>query len=101
MQTPRQTNPFVQLLGLIAGFVFFIAAVLLGGIVLAAIIGTLLIGALVVYIRVWWMTRKMRNEQSQGRGPGRGQGQGQESYVEVEYRVVDSRPDTGEDDRGR
>ena len=59
-------------------------AVIIGGIVLAAIIGTLLIGALVVYIRVWWMTRKMRNGPSQRQGQG--QGQGQESYVEVEYR---------------
>ena len=95
MQTPRQTNPFIQLLGLIAGFVFFIAAVLLGGIVLAAIIGMLLIGALVFYIRVWWITRKIRS----GQQPGSGQGQA--SYVEAEYRVVDSRPADGTDERDR
>lgn len=77
MQSRRQANPFVQLLGLILGFVFFVAAVVLGGIVIAAIIGTLLIAVTIVYVRVWWLTRKARQQ-----SPG-------ETFVEVEYRVID------------
>ena len=75
----KPANPFVQFLGLIFGFVVFAAAVLLGGIVLAAIIGFILIAVMIVYVRVWWLTRK-----AAGRRP-------QEDYVEAEYQVIESR----------
>ena len=82
----RPPNPFVQLLGLIVGIIVFVAAVLLGGIVLAAIIGFFLIAGAIIYVRVWWLTRKA--------GLSRQRGRREDSFVEAEYRVVDpSRPD--------
>lgn len=77
----KPSNPFVQFLGLIFGFVVFLAAVLLGGIVLAAIIGFILIAVMIVYVRVWWLTRKAAGSRQQ------------ENYVEAEYQVIDSEDD--------
>lgn len=54
----------------------FILAVLLGGIVLAAIIGFFLIIGTIVYIRLWWLARKAARR-------------GKEEFVEAEYRVIE------------
>jgi len=79
---PRSSNPFVQALGLVVGIAFFIGAVVLGSLVLAALVGFLLIGGLIIYVRLWWLTRKAARRQ-------------EESFVDVEYRVID----TPDDDR--
>ena len=84
MQGSGPTNPLIQLLGLVVGIVLFIGAVLLGGIVLAALMGFLLIAGAIIYIRVWWLMRKSGMRRSQ------------DSFVEAEYRVIDpAAPDDG------
>ena len=89
----RPPNPLVQLLGLVVGIIVFVAAVLLGGIVLAAIIGFFLIAGVILYVRVWWLTRKAGlkrpGRQRGDRQRGRRQA-GEDVYVEAEYDVIDS-----------
>ncbi len=70
-------NPFVQALGLIVGIIAFIGAIVVGGLVLAALVGFLLIAGLIIYLRVWWLARKLRR------------GQRDDSIVEAEYQVID------------
>ena len=77
----RSSNPFVQLFGLVIGIILFIGAVLLGGVIIAALIGFLLVAGLILYIRIWWLTRKAVRQQQQ-------QQQGQASFVEAEYQVI-------------
>jgi len=74
----RSTNPFVQAFGLMVGIIAFVAAVFVGGIVLAALIGFLLIAGMIIYIRVWWLTRKV------------GRPRQDKSFVEAEYEVLDT-----------
>ncbi len=74
----RSSNPFVQLFGLVIGIILFIGAVLLGGVIIAALIGFLLVAGLILYIRIWWLTRKAVRQQ-----------QGQASFVEAEYQVIE------------
>ncbi len=75
----RSSNPFVQLFGLVIGIILFIGAVLLGGVIIAALIGFLLVAGLILYIRIWWLTRKAVRQQQQG----------QASFVEAEYQVIE------------
>jgi hypothetical protein len=100
-QKSRPSNPFAKLLGLIVGIVVFAAAVLLGGIMLAAIIGFFLIAGVILYVRVWWLTRKAglsrREGHREGRQKGRREGRREGSFVEAEYQVVE--PSRPEDDR--
>lgn len=78
----RPANPFVQALGLVVGIVLFIGAVLLGGLVIAALMGFLLVAGLIIYVRVWWLTRKA------------GLRQQEDSFVEAEYQVIEcTKPD--------
>ncbi|MDP7418787.1 MAG: hypothetical protein QF483_02780, partial [Gammaproteobacteria bacterium] len=79
----RSSNPFVQLFGLVIGIILFIGAVLLGGVIIAALIGFLLVAGLILYIRIWWLTRKAVRQQQQQ------QQQGQASFVEAEYQVIE------------
>jgi hypothetical protein len=72
-----QGNLFYQAIGLVLGLIALMGAVIIGGFLLAGLIGIALIAWLVIYIRLWWLTRKM--------GP-RGAA---ERYVEAEYKVVD------------
>ncbi len=81
----RPTNPFVQALGLIVGIIAFIAAVFLGGIVLVALIGFMLVAGIILYIRIWWLTRKAGLQRRD------------DSFVEAEYEVLDTK--TADDDR--
>ena len=83
MQVSQPANPFVRILGLVGGIILFIVAALIGGIVLAALIGLSLIAGLIIYFRLWWLTRKAGLQRRD------------ESYVEAEYRVIDpSAPDS-------
>ena len=81
----RPTNPFVQALGFVVGIVLFIGAVLLGGLVIAALMGFLLVAGLIIYVRVWWLTRKA------------GLRRREDSFVEAEYQVIE--PSTRDDER--
>jgi hypothetical protein len=82
----QPTNPFVQMLGLVVGIVLFIGAVLLGGIMLAALMGFLLVAGVIIYVRVWWLTRKAVGRQRR-----------EDSFIEAEYQVI--KPSTRDDER--
>ena len=79
-------NILLQGLGLVLGLLALMGAVIVGGFLLAGLIGVGLIAWLVIYIRIWWMTRKLGT-------PG-----GQKDIVEAEYTVITS---TESDDRDR
>ena len=84
-QPPRSV--LMQIVGFVVGFVALIVAVILGGFLLAALLGFALIAAVVIYARVWWTMRKTQNV------PGRGDG---DQIIETEYRVIET---TETDDR--
>jgi len=77
------------MLGLIVGIILFIAAVFIGGIVIAALLGFMLLAGLVIYIRIWWLTRKA----------GLRQRRKDESFVEAEYQVIDTTTEEASIDR--
>ncbi len=83
MQGQRSTNPIVQAFGLIIGIILFIAAVFIGGIVIAALLGFMLLAGLVIYMRIWWLTRKA----------GLRQRREDKSFVEAEYEVIETTAD--------
>jgi len=85
MQGSGPTNPIVRILGLLVGFFLFLVAAVIGGVVLAVLIGLSLIGGLIVYARLWWLARKT------------GLHRREESFVEAEYQVLD--PSETDDDR--
>ena len=91
MRNPRSTNPFVQALGLIVGIIVFIAAVFVGGIVIAALIGFMLIAGLIIYVRVWWLTRKVSLRQRQE----------DDSFIAAEYQVIDTPEEQTKIDKNR
>ena len=68
---------------------FFVSAGVLC-LLLAALVGFILLAAIVIYVRVWWLRRKF-SAAARETGAGRA---GTENVVEGEYRVVDI---TGED----
>ena len=73
---PRPRNIFAQLLGLVAGVAVLILSVVLGAFLLAAFFGFVLIVAVTVYARFWWLRRQaMRQRDSE--------------FIDVEYRVLD------------
>jgi hypothetical protein len=76
----KPPNPFVQLLSLIAGVAIFAVSVLIGGILLAGLVGFVLLTMIVIYARVWWLQRKFSAAAKAREG---------EDYVEAEYRVID------------
>ena len=90
IQTP--SNPFLQVLYLLVGGLLLIGAVLMGAVILAIAFGVALVVGLIVYVRVWWLGRKLRR--SRGSKPERPDGKsGSEDVLEVEYTVVDERDD--------
>lgn len=58
-----------------------IVAVLMGAVILAFVVGFVIIAGIVLWIRVMWMTRKMRRRDPRSPSDGR--------VIEVEYTVVD------------
>ena len=72
----RPGNILLQSLGVFLGLLALMAAVIVGGFLLAALIGVGLIAWLVIYLRIWWLTRKM------------GKPDGQSDVVEAEYTVI-------------
>ena len=58
-----------------------IVAVLMGAVILAFVVGFVIIAGIVLWIRVMWITRKMRRRGSRSPSDGR--------VIEVEYTVVD------------
>jgi len=69
-------NPILKFIGFVAGLGLLAVSFVFGAFLLAALIGLGLIAGLVIYLRVWWLRRRMdRATQSE--------------YLETEYRVVD------------
>lgn len=87
------SNPFLQALYFVLGGVLLIGAVLMGAILLAVGLGVAIVLAIVIYARVWWLSRR------QGKSPGRTTGRTSE-VLEVEYTVVDER-DPGDEPGSR
>jgi O-antigen/teichoic acid export membrane protein len=79
---PRPGNLFAQVIGLIVGLGVLIVSVVLGAFLLAAFLGFVLLVAVVLYGRFWWLRRRMMRER-------------RDEFIETEYRVVDdsTRPD--------
>ena len=82
-------NPLLQLAGLVVGAVVAVGAILLGAVVLAFILGFAVIAGLILYVRLWWMRRQLRQRRPDSRGRGGGDPPGE--IVEVEYTVVEER----------
>jgi membrane protein implicated in regulation of membrane protease activity len=91
------TNPFVQVLWLIALGVVLIGAVLIGAVIVAFALGLALIASVVFYIRLWWLRRKfMRARAGQEGSADRQQRSSRDTRtdsrtIEVEYTIVDER----------
>lgn len=83
-------NPFLQVLYFIIGTVLLIGALLVGAVILSIAIGVAAIVGLIVFIRVWWLNRKIERGGQRRREPG--------DTIEVEYTVLRERDD--EDRRG-
>jgi hypothetical protein len=72
----RPGNLLFQGLGIVLGLLGLMAAVIVGGFILAALIGVGLVVWIFIYIRIWWLTRKARKTG------------GQNNIVEAEYTVI-------------
>lgn len=78
------SNPFVQVLSVLLFGVGLIVAVLMGAVILAFALGVAIVAGIFFWIRIWWLTRKIRR--GQARKPG-----ADGRVIEVEYTVVDER----------
>jgi Flp pilus assembly protein TadB len=79
------TNPLLQVVYFIVGSIVLIGAVLMGAVILAIALGVAIILGIVIYVRVWWLQRKLRRS--------RGTSAEDAEVLEVEYSVVDERDD--------
>jgi hypothetical protein len=78
----RPGNMLFQGLGIVIGLLALMAAVIVGGFLLAALIGVGLIAWVVIYIRIWWLTRQRGKTRDAGRT------EGSQDIVEAEYTVI-------------
>lgn len=88
------TNPILQVLYFILGGIVLIGAVIIGGFLLALALGLAIILGLVIFVRVWWLKRKLR---AAAGSSGSGRAAEGSSVIEVEYTVVEERDER--DDR--
>jgi len=93
------TNPLMQVVYLLLGGLVLIGALLMGAVILAFVLGFALIFGIVIWVRVWWLRRKMMRAGGAQASPGN-QSTHSESgrVIEVEYTVVDER-NPGDDRR--
>ena len=87
------SNPVVQVLSFLAFGAGLILAVLMGAVILAFVLGVAVVAGIVFWIRIMWLTRKMRRGQGQPRPGTAGR------VIEVEYTVVDE--DDGRESKRR
>jgi membrane protein implicated in regulation of membrane protease activity len=94
-QTPGRlsTNPFVQALSFLLLGIALIGAVLMGAIVIAFLVGLFAILGVVVWIRLWWLRRRMLRARGGSRARRDQGSQRSGRIIEVEYEVVDRRRD--------
>jgi hypothetical protein len=79
------SNPFTRILGFAVGLLVLTAAVIVGGVVLAAVIGLAVFASLAISLRVWWLRRKLRQAVARGEvAPVRG-----DRIIETEYHVIE------------
>lgn len=91
------SNPLLQIVYFIVGGIILIGALLMGAVILSLVFGLALIAGIVVWIRVWWLRRKILKAGGEGAAAA-GQEPGSSGRViEVEYTVVDERSDEGRD----
>lgn len=88
-------NPLIQGVSLLVGAVLLIGAVVLGAFLLAIAIGVGLVFALIILGRIWWIKRKLARAGRGTGGAGREQSDGR--VIEVEYTVIDEKPDDRRD----
>jgi len=91
----KPPNPLVQILAFVAAIGVMVVSVIVGGIVLAGLIGFVMLAAIIIYARVWWVTRKFRAAERQRAKSGASE------TVEGEYRVIDISEPDGDRPRGR
>jgi hypothetical protein len=77
-------GPLAQAAAFIVGIVALVVAVIVGGVVLAALVGLALMAWLVIYVRLWWLGK---NSAKEGSG---------DQIIDAEYRVVETT--RGDDD---
>lgn len=83
------TNPILQVLYFLVGGVLLIGAFFMGAIILAVVLGLAVILGIIIYVRVWWLQRKMaRSSRKSGGEPSQSS---ESTVIEVEYTVVDER----------
>ena len=92
------TNPILQALYFVVGGILLIGAVIVGAVVLAFVLGFAIVVGLVVYARVWWLSRKLAGRRGSP-SPGRDGSSGSE-VLEVEYTVVSERDQRDEHSSG-
>ena len=64
----RPTNPLLQALYLLAGGVLLVGALVMGAVIVAVGLSFALVIGLVVWIRLWWLNRKMGRAGPRGAG---------------------------------
>lgn len=82
-------NPILQVLYFLVGGVLLIGAFFMGAIILAVVLGFAVILGIIIYIRIWWLNRKIaRSGRKSADEPSQS---GESTVIEVEYTVVDER----------
>lgn len=84
----RPAHPILQVLYFLVGAVLLIGALLMGAVILSLAIGVAAILGLVVFVRVWWLNRKLDKQGRSKRGKD-------DDLIEVEYTVVEERDERG------
>ncbi|MEO8467934.1 MAG: hypothetical protein ABI640_21650 [Gammaproteobacteria bacterium] len=88
----RSGNPLAQILSILVFAVLLAAALIMGAVVVAVMLGLGVIFATVLAVRVWWFRRKLRSAPPAESGyepppPGGGKAP-QKRLIEGEYEVV-------------
>lgn len=87
----RPGNVIFQVAGVVLALIALMGAVVIGGFLLAGLIGIALVAWLVIFIRLWWLSRKLGSQAANG---GR-----TERYVEAEYQVIDDSTETDQSEQ--
>ncbi len=90
-------NPLANVLVVIVGALVIGATIILGVVAFVALSGIILVLAVVLGVRMWWLGRKLPKHSRAASGRGR-PGSGDNTVIEGEYRVVsvhrdEDRPD--------
>jgi small-conductance mechanosensitive channel len=89
------SNPLLQVVYFLVGGVVLIGALVMGAVVLSLVFGLALIAGVVIWIRIWWIRRKILKAAARtgaDRGAEGATGASAGRVIEVEYTVVDERP---------